>query len=216
MSDPLNTDIPGYVLRESGERIIITHSTYLKGWKKFEFRFYQKDVSIQLKDSFDGAGSTFITNALTNIGSSLGYLLANMPDRPTKFLKEFFLACTISGSMTVILASIPILGKLILIGGLGYQAADVLRNADIQTIKKIEKIVGISLSMTVTVGTSLGGAVAGQILIPVPVLGAFIGGMVGGLVGGFSTSAVLNKFQTFKVKRMMENMEKHQNPDGSW
>lgn len=130
-----------------------------------------------------------------------------MPDRPTKFLKEFFLACAVSGSMTIILTSIPILGKLILIGGLGYQAADVLRNADIQTIKKLEKIIGISLSMTVTVGTSIGGAVAGQILIPIPVLGGFIGGMIGGLIGGFSTSAVLTKFQKFKVKKMMEDLE---------
>jgi hypothetical protein len=118
-----------------------------------------------------------------------------MPNRPTKFLKEFFLACTISGSMTMILTSIPILGKLILIGGLGYQAADVLKNTDIQTKKKIEKIVGISLSMTVTVGSSLGGAIAGQILIPVPILGGFIGAVVGGLIGGLSTSAALNKFQ---------------------
>ena len=67
-----------------------------------------------------------------------------MPDRPTKFLKEFFLTCAISGSMTAILATIPILGKLILIGGLGYQAADVLKNADIQTKKKIEKIVHVA------------------------------------------------------------------------
>lgn len=188
----------------------------MKGWQKFEFSFKQKSIDLHLKGSFEGAGSSFITNSLTNIGSSLGYLLANMPDRPTKFLKEFFLAATISGSMTVILASIPMLGKLILLGGLGYQAADVLKNADIQTKKKIEKIIGISLSMTVTVGTSVAGAVAGQILIPVPILGGFIGGMIGGMIGGFSTSAVLSKFQNFKVKRMMASMEEAQNPDGSW
>jgi hypothetical protein len=39
--------------------------------------------------------------------------------------------------MSVILINIPILGKLILIGGLGYQAADVLQNTDIQTKKKL-------------------------------------------------------------------------------
>ena len=60
-----------------------------------------------------------------------------MPNKPTKFLKEFFIACTISGSMTMILNEIPILGKLILLGGLGYQAFSILNNADIDTKKKI-------------------------------------------------------------------------------
>lgn len=39
------------------------------------------------------------------------------------------------------------------------------------------------INTTTTVGTSIFGAVAGQILIPVPILGAFIGGVIGGLIG---------------------------------
>lgn len=39
--------------------------------------------------------------------------------------------------MTALLASIPVLGRLILIGGLSYKAADVLKNSDIETKKKI-------------------------------------------------------------------------------
>lgn len=157
-----------------------------------------------------------VTNSLTNIGSSIGYLLANMPDKPTKFLKEFLLSCTICGSMTVILTSIPILGRLIILGGMGYQTAEVLKNTDIDTRRKIEKILGISMSMTVTIGSSVGGAVAGQILIPVPILGGFIGGMVGGIVGGLSSSAAMKGIQKLRVKKMGEELEAAQLPDGSW
>jgi uncharacterized membrane protein len=113
------------------------------------------------------------------------------------------MTAAISGSMTAILSTIPMLGKLILLGGLSYQAADVLKNADIETKKKIEKIIGISFTMGVTVSTSLAGAVAGQVLIPIPILGAFVGATFGGIIGGYGTNAVTDKFQKFRVKRMI-------------
>jgi phage tail tape-measure protein len=39
------------------------------------------------------------------------------------------------------------------------------------------------LNTTTTVGTSILGAITGQMLIPIPVLGALIGSIIGGYIG---------------------------------
>lgn len=44
-------------------------------------------------------------------------------------------------------------------------------------------MLGIMIGATTTVGSSLLGAMTGQVLIPIPVFGALIGGVIGGFIG---------------------------------
>lgn len=43
---------------------------------------------------------------------------------------------------------------------------------------------------TVTVGSSIAGAITGQMLIPIPVVGALIGSVIGGLIGDKSSKQI--------------------------
>ena len=54
------------------------------------------------------------------------------------------------------------------------------------------------------IGMSVGGAVLGQMAIPVPVVGAVIGGFVGGFVGGISTATLVEQFKQSKNKKTIE------------
>ncbi len=49
--------------------------------------------------------------------------------------------------------------------------------------RKFKELTGFVLNTGATIGTSVMGAVAGQMLIPVPFLGALIGTVIGGMIG---------------------------------
>jgi hypothetical protein len=59
----------------------------------------------------------------------------------------------------------------------------------------------------------IGSAVAGQILIPIPVLGAIIGGTVGGVAIGLYQKLVIPKAKASMMK-MLVNLEDRIMPDG--
>jgi hypothetical protein len=49
--------------------------------------------------------------------------------------------------------------------------------------KKFKEFGGFMLNTTTTVGTSILGAITGQMLIPIPIVGALIGSIIGGYIG---------------------------------
>ena len=44
-------------------------------------------------------------------------------------------------------------------------------------------MLGVMIGTTTTVGSSILGALTGQALIPIPIVGALIGGVIGGFLG---------------------------------
>ena len=66
-----------------------------------------------------------------DIGSSLGYCLANINRYSCKkeFLKDFGSNAAINGSITYLILNMPIIGKLVAIGGFGYFAMKIYNNS---------------------------------------------------------------------------------------
>jgi len=78
---------------------------------------------------------------------------------------------------------LPIYGYIILAGTFSINFYQILTNKLSTNEGKLKDMLGIMIEATTTVGSSLVGAMTGQILIPIPILGAFIGGVIGGLIG---------------------------------
>jgi hypothetical protein len=56
--------------------------------------------------------------------------------------------------------------------------------------KKFKEFGSFMFGTTVTVGSSIAGAITGQLLIPIPVVGALIGSVIGGLIGDKSSKQI--------------------------
>ena len=78
---------------------------------------------------------------------------------------------------------IPIVGYMIMAGTFSANFYKIFANKFSTDEKKWKEFGGFMLNTTTTVGTSILGAITGQMLIPIPVFGAFIGGVIGGFIG---------------------------------
>lgn len=78
---------------------------------------------------------------------------------------------------------IPIVGYMIFAGTFSASFYRIFSNRFSTEKKKLQELGGFMLSTSTTVGSSLLGAITGQMLIPIPVVGALIGSVVGGLIG---------------------------------
>ena len=58
------------------------------------------------------------------------------------------------------------------------------------------------IGTTANIGSGIGGALIGQALIPVPIVGALIGGMIGGFLGGVSG----NKYCEFITQKKYQDI----------
>lgn len=78
---------------------------------------------------------------------------------------------------------IPIVGYMIFAGTFSASFYKIFSNRFSTEKKKLQEFGGFMLGTTTTVGTSILGAITGQMLIPIPVVGALIGSVIGGLIG---------------------------------
>ena len=78
---------------------------------------------------------------------------------------------------------IPIVGFLIAAGSFTHAFYKIFSNHFSTDSKKLSEITGFVVKTGATVGTSIVGALIGQTLIPIPVVGALVGTVVGGLMG---------------------------------
>lgn len=81
------------------------------------------------------------------------------------------------------MASIPILSYFIIAGGFTYSFYMACSNEATSSFKKFDQMKNFTISVLGSVGTTLGGIMLGQAIIPVPFFGAFVGGVVGGFFG---------------------------------
>lgn len=91
------------------------------------------------------------------------------------------------------MAEIPILSYFIVAGGFTYSFYMACSNKATSSSMKMDQVGIATMTAVGSVGSTLGGILLGQAIIPVPFLGAFIGGVVGGF---FGTKGVrkINKF----------------------
>ena len=86
--------------------------------------------------------------------------------------------------------------------------------ADINT--KMGQIGKMALGTGSLVGTSVTGAIVGEILIPIPILGAVVGGLIGGYFGVKSNNYIFEKLDKNSFKKLYQNICDAINEDGSW
>jgi hypothetical protein len=89
----------------------------------------------------------------------------------------------IGGSFNYLLMQVPLLGYVFVTGGFTYTFYYIFSNKYANTDKKMREIRNITIGSATSVSSGIIGAMIGQTLIPVPMLGAFIGGLVGGFLG---------------------------------
>jgi hypothetical protein len=63
-----------------------------------------------------------LNSAASELGASLGYCLANINNykNTNEFVKDFGFMAAVNGTLTYIVESVPVIGTLLLLGGLGY------------------------------------------------------------------------------------------------
>ena len=76
-------------------------------------------------------------------------------------------------------------------GGLGWTTLKLIENDTANSKSKWTQAGKIVLNTGTAVGGSITGAIFGQALIPIPILGALVGGILGGIIGGTSSQLVI-------------------------
>ena len=79
--------------------------------------------------------------------------------------------------------ALPILGFFLAAGTFAFEFYRIFSNHYSTDSKKLAELTGFLIKTGATIGSSLIGAMVGQTLIPIPVLGALLGTVVGGMIG---------------------------------
>jgi hypothetical protein len=137
-----------------------------------------------------------MTCAAGDIGGSLGYCLANIDryESRSHFLTHFGIIATINGTMTYLFLTMPLIGQLIALGGLGALTLRIYLSNTASSQAKNSQMTKMVMGTSAWICSCIGGAMLGQYLIPVPILGALIGGFIGGLVAGLSSAYLIRKY----------------------
>jgi len=64
----------------------------------------------------------------------------------------------------------------------------------------------MTIDMGTRIGSSLLGAIVGQTLIPIPLVGAFIGSVFGGFVGHVGATTLVQSLETINFDIMVEKL----------
>lgn len=125
------------------------------------------------------------TCELATIGGSLGKCLAdiNKYHDANQFFMDLSKTAAICSTISYAMAEIPILSYFIIAGGFTYSFYIACSNEATSSFKKFNQISSATMSAVGSVGSTLGGIMLGQVIIPVPFVGAFIGGVLGGFLG---------------------------------
>lgn len=99
------------------------------------------------------------------------------------FFRDLSKRAILTRSMEEVMYQIPIVGYMIFAGTFSASFYRIFSNRFSTEKKKLQEFGGFMLNTTTTVGSSILGAITGQMLIPIPVVGALIGSVLGGLIG---------------------------------
>jgi hypothetical protein len=148
----------------------------------------------------------FMSGALVGFSATFGSMLANINSyqNAQEFMARYSKECVVGGGLLLLFAKVPALRSLLIVGGLGYETYSIMSRTEKSLAKKAEDLGTMALGNGGIIGLSVGGAVLGQMAIPVPVVGAIIGGFIGGVVGGVGTSTIIDAFKKSKCRKLVE------------
>ena len=144
----------------------------------------------------------------STIGSALGKTLANIKDYDNAgdFAFDLSKKAAITGTIKLIATKFPILAIMMITGGYSLTFYQLYNNDVIDNELKLKQIGLMTLDMGTKVGASLLGAVVGQTLIPIPIVGAFIGSVFGGFVGSVGATTLVEGLETIHFNHMVDNL----------
>jgi hypothetical protein len=122
----------------------------------------------------------------------------------------------VNGTFNYIATNIPLIGIMFATGGYSYTLYSIFSNKIVNKKKKMQQVGFITVDMLSSFGTGMLGAVVGQSVIPIPILGAFIGGMVGGFIGELGAKVITSKLESHRFKEIIKNLELCIQPGGYW
>jgi hypothetical protein len=115
-----------------------------------------------------------------------------------KLAKTLVIDTRDSLALTLLLGTMPHV-MIAVASVMGVKALhDLSKNRLIKTKTKIKLMSGLIVKVGTSTAISIGGAIIGQTLIPIPILGSFIGGVI----GGFSAAAFFGSYDKLIAKRV--------------
>lgn len=138
-----------------------------------------------------------------SIGAGLGCLIIDSADESIPWEEKFKRAgfTTVTTGMLGAALRLPVVGILIQQALIAYAIKHTASNKVLSTHEKAKNMAHIGAQSTVGVGS----AIAGQILIPIPVLGAVIGGTIGGVAMGLYQKFIIPKTKP-SITKMLEEL----------
>ncbi|CAD8137694.1 unnamed protein product [Paramecium pentaurelia] len=146
-----------------------------------------------------------------SVGAGLGCLIVDSVDPKIPWdekLKRAGISSVATGLVGAAMR-IPVVGVILSQALLFYAIRVQANNKVVDKSEKMKNIAHLGFQSSFGIGT----AVAGQILIPIPVLGALIGGTVGGVFMGLYTKFIIPKTKP-SIKVMINELMGRQYGDG--
>lgn len=110
----------------------------------------------------------------------------------------------------------PVLGKLLIVGGFSYTLYNILTNDYKNNQQKLSDIGKITIKTSASLGGGLIGAAIGQALIPIPLVGMFVGGAIGGFLSTIGSKKAFQFLKSQRSKHMYEYLKSKIKKNGSW
>lgn len=180
---------------EKGNQIkVINAKICQESWRIFETKDSLNEIYENLQKQIDTSGKSgkkeyvsygVPTCEFATIGGSLGKCLADINEyhSANQFFLDLSKTAAIYTTISYAMAEIPILSYFIIAGGFTYSFYLACSNEATSSFKKFQQIKNFTMSVVGSVGSTIGGIMLGQAVIPVPFVGAFIGGVLGGFLG---------------------------------
>jgi hypothetical protein len=171
-------------------------------------------VDIKRKDNFQSIDKLFECNPLenyTNLDGIIGRCLYLMKryGAASEFFKDLSKRAILSKSIEEIMHTVPIIGFLMAAGSFTQAFYNIFSNRFSTDSKKMAELTGFVIKAGATIGSSIVGALVGQALIPIPVVGALVGTVVGGLLGERGCREVTSMINSVHFERVVDYLGKN-------
>jgi hypothetical protein len=103
--------------------------------------------------------------------------------KASDFFKDFSKRAILSKSIEQIMLALPLVGFFLAARTFTKAFYTIFSNHFSTNTKKLTEVTGFLIKTGATMGSSVLGAIVGQTLIPIPVVGALIGTVLGGMLG---------------------------------
>lgn len=114
------------------------------------------------------------------------------------------------------MTEVPILSYFIIAGGLSYSYYMACKNKATSSERKANQIGSATLTAFMSIGSTVGGILLGQTIIPVPFVGAFFGGVAGAFLGTKGARHINEVFSKASFQETISYMKAKVVEDSHW